>query len=84
MRDWSKLVGGASSDIVIAANLPYNIATRLLIGWLETEPWPPWWSRMMLMFQKEVAERIVAAAGDQGLRPAGGHLAVADAARAWS
>jgi 16S rRNA (adenine1518-N6/adenine1519-N6)-dimethyltransferase len=58
--DWSKLVGGVSSDIVIAANLPYNIATRLLIGWLETEPWPPWWSRMVLMFQKEVAQRIVA------------------------
>ncbi len=59
--DWPKLVSGATSDIVIAANLPYNIATRLLIGWLETEPWPPWWSRMVLMFQKEVAERIVAA-----------------------
>ncbi len=58
--DWPNLVGGMSSDIVIAANLPYNIATRLLIGWLETEPWPPWWSRMLLMFQKEVAQRIVA------------------------
>lgn len=58
--DWPKLVSGVASDIVIAANLPYNIATRLLIGWLETEPWPPWWSRMVLMFQKEVAERIVA------------------------
>jgi 16S rRNA (adenine1518-N6/adenine1519-N6)-dimethyltransferase len=59
--NWPKLVGGVTSDIVIAANLPYNIATRLLIGWLETEPWPPWWSRMVLMFQKEVADRIVAA-----------------------
>jgi 16S rRNA (adenine1518-N6/adenine1519-N6)-dimethyltransferase len=58
--DWPKLVVDAGSDIVIAANLPYNIATRLLIGWLETEPWPPWWSRMLLMFQKEVAQRIVA------------------------
>jgi 16S rRNA (adenine1518-N6/adenine1519-N6)-dimethyltransferase len=59
--NWPKIVGGVTSDIVIAANLPYNIATRLLIGWLETEPWPPWWSRMVLMFQKEVADRIVAA-----------------------
>lgn len=59
--DWLKLVADAGSDIVIVANLPYNIATRLLIGWLETEPWPPWWSRMLLMFQKEVAQRIVAA-----------------------
>ncbi len=59
--NWPKLVGGVTSDIVIAANLPYNIATRLLIGWLETEPWRPWWSRMVLMFQKEVADRIVAA-----------------------
>jgi len=58
--NWPKLVSGATSDIVIAANLPYNIATRLLIDWLEIEPWPPWWSRMVLMFQKEVADRIIA------------------------
>ena len=55
---------------MIVANLPYNVATLLLIGWLETEPWPPWYERMVLMFQKEVAERIVAAPGTQGLRPA--------------
>lgn len=59
--DWPALVGAAAGHAIIAANLPYNIATRLLIGWLETEPWPPWWARMALMFQKEVAERIVAA-----------------------
>lgn len=70
--DWPALVRGATSDIVIAANLPYNIATRLLIGWLETEPWPPWWSRMTLMFQKEVAQRIVA----QPATKAYGRLAV--------
>jgi 16S rRNA (adenine1518-N6/adenine1519-N6)-dimethyltransferase len=70
--DWPKLVGNISSDIVIAANLPYNIATRLLIGWLETEPWPPWWSRMVLMFQKEVAQRIVAQPGTKAY----GRLAV--------
>ena len=51
------------ADVRIVANLPYGVATRLLIGWLETEPWPPWFTRMTLMFQKEVAERIVAAPG---------------------
>ena len=56
----------------VVANLPYNIATPLLIGWLTAEPWPPWYDRWSLMFQREVAERIVAAAGDQGLRPAVG------------
>jgi 16S rRNA (adenine1518-N6/adenine1519-N6)-dimethyltransferase len=44
----------------IVANLPYNIATNLLIGWLSIEPWPPWYEMMVLMFQREVAERIVA------------------------
>ncbi len=58
--DWKGLLRPGESA-VIAANLPYNIATRLLIQWLETEPWPPWWHRMALMFQREVAERIVAA-----------------------
>ena len=49
----------------IVANLPYNIATVLLIGWLTAEPWPPWYDRMVLMFQREVAERIVAAPGSK-------------------
>ncbi len=44
----------------ICANLPYNIATRLLAGWLEAEPWPPFYDRLVLMFQREVALRIVA------------------------
>ena len=48
-----------SGDAKIVANLPYNIATPLLTGWL-TSPWPPWFSSLTLMFQKEVAERIVA------------------------
>ena len=52
--------GNTSERAVIAANLPYGIATVLLIDWLEAEPWPPWWDRMTLMFQKEVAERITA------------------------
>jgi 16S rRNA (adenine1518-N6/adenine1519-N6)-dimethyltransferase len=53
------LLAGKRARIV--ANLPYNIATPLLISWLTTEPWPPWYDRMVLMFQREVAERIVAA-----------------------
>ncbi len=48
----------------IVANLPYNIATPLLIDWLCAEPWPPWYDMMVLMFQREVAERIVARVGE--------------------
>jgi len=47
----------------IVANLPYSVATPLLIGWLKTEPWPPWFDRLVLMFQREVALRIVAKPG---------------------
>lgn len=49
----------------IVANLPYNIATALLVGWLTVEPWPPWYDSLLLMFQREVAERIVAAPGSK-------------------
>jgi 16S rRNA (adenine1518-N6/adenine1519-N6)-dimethyltransferase len=56
----------------IVANLPYNIATPLLIGWLTAEPWPPWYDMMVLMFQREVAERIIAKVGDDAY----GRLAV--------
>jgi 16S rRNA (adenine1518-N6/adenine1519-N6)-dimethyltransferase len=48
------------SPIRICANLPYNIGTRLLTDWLEFEPWPPFFERLTLMFQREVALRIVA------------------------
>lgn len=44
----------------IVANLPYNIGTQLLIGWLRAEPWPPFYDSLTLMFQREVARRIVA------------------------
>ncbi|MGU3408036.1 16S rRNA (adenine(1518)-N(6)/adenine(1519)-N(6))-dimethyltransferase RsmA [Methylobacterium brachiatum] len=44
----------------IVANLPYNVGTALLTGWLDGEAWPPWWDQAVLMFQREVAERIVA------------------------
>ncbi|HYC16877.1 MAG TPA: 16S rRNA (adenine(1518)-N(6)/adenine(1519)-N(6))-dimethyltransferase RsmA [Pseudolabrys sp.] len=47
----------------VVANLPYNIATALLVGWLTVEPWPPWYDSLLLMFQREVAERIVAVPG---------------------
>jgi 16S rRNA (adenine1518-N6/adenine1519-N6)-dimethyltransferase len=47
----------------IVANLPYNIATALLVSWLTAKPWPPWYDRLVLMFQREVAERIVAPPG---------------------
>jgi 16S rRNA (adenine1518-N6/adenine1519-N6)-dimethyltransferase len=58
--DYPALAAGASGPVRICANLPYNIATPLLIGWLESEPWPPWFDRLTLMFQREVAERIAA------------------------
>jgi 16S rRNA (adenine1518-N6/adenine1519-N6)-dimethyltransferase len=49
------------APIRICANLPYNVATPLLGRWLESEPWPPFFDRLILMFQREVALRIVAA-----------------------
>jgi 16S rRNA (adenine1518-N6/adenine1519-N6)-dimethyltransferase len=49
----------------IVANLPYNIATALLVMWLGVEPWPPWWDSATLMFQREVAERITAEPGSK-------------------
>jgi 16S rRNA (adenine1518-N6/adenine1519-N6)-dimethyltransferase len=63
-------LGGSKAKIV--ANLPYNIATALLISWLSVEPWPPWYDMMVLMFQREVAERIVARENDEAY----GRLAV--------
>ena len=58
--DYAALSGGRAK---IVANLPYNIATELLTGWLTAEPWPPWFASLTLMFQKEVAERIAASPG---------------------
>jgi 16S rRNA (adenine1518-N6/adenine1519-N6)-dimethyltransferase len=69
--DLSGLLGGNQARIV--ANLPYNIGTPLLVGWLSAEPWPPWWTSLTLMFQREVAERIVATPEQ---RAAYGRLAV--------
>ncbi|MDD8023703.1 MAG: 16S rRNA (adenine(1518)-N(6)/adenine(1519)-N(6))-dimethyltransferase RsmA [Paracoccaceae bacterium] len=50
--------------IKIAANLPYNVGTELLVRWLTPAVWPPFWDSLTLMFQKEVAQRIVAKTGD--------------------
>jgi len=63
-------VAGEGAHVV--ANLPYNIGTALLLKWLSVE-WPPWWKSLTLMFQKEVAERIVAQAGSDAF----GRLSVA-------
>ena len=52
-----------ADDVRIVSNLPYNIGTELLVRWLTVEPWPPFWRSLTLMFQREVAERIVAAPG---------------------
>jgi len=49
----------------VVANLPYNIATALLVRWLTAEPWPPWYDRLVLMFQREVALRITAPPGSK-------------------
>ena len=59
------MAGFAHGRTLVVANLPYNIATPLLVGWLRTEPWPPWFASLTLMFQKEVAERIVAPSGSK-------------------
>lgn len=63
------LVGDAAH---VVANLPYNVGTALLLKWLGGD-WPPWWRSLTLMFQKEVAERIVARPGDEAY----GRLSVA-------
>ena len=59
--DYARLAAGTPTKIV--ANLPYNIATPLLIGWIAGADWPPFYESLTLMFQKEVAERIVAKSG---------------------
>ena len=79
-RDWTHAPlegapaqqGAAPTAARIVANLPYNIATALLVRWLQVEPWPPWYDCLILMFQREVAERIVAPPGSKSY----GRLAV--------
>ncbi len=54
-----------TSPVRIVANLPYNVGTELLVRWLTPATWPPYWQSLTLMFQKEVAQRIVAAPGSK-------------------
>jgi 16S rRNA (adenine1518-N6/adenine1519-N6)-dimethyltransferase len=54
-----------SAPIKVVANLPYNVGTELLVRWLTPPDWPPFWTSLTLMFQKEVAERIVAKPGSK-------------------
>jgi len=73
--DWRAI---APEGAAICANLPYNVATPLLTGWLTEASWPPWWSSACVMVQREVGARIVARAGEDAY----GRLAVLTAARA--
>jgi 16S rRNA (adenine1518-N6/adenine1519-N6)-dimethyltransferase len=68
--DMAALAGEGPARVI--ANLPYNIATPLLIGWVAADRWPPWWDGLTLMFQREVAERIAARPGEEAY----GRLAV--------
>ncbi len=77
-----EIIEGDALDIVplahltppirVAANLPYNVGTELLVRWLTPPTWPPFWQSLTLMFQREVAERIVATPGSKAY----GRLAV--------
>lgn len=55
---------GLAPPVRIVANLPYNVGTELLVRWLSPPAWPPFWQSLTLMFQREVAQRIVAQPGD--------------------
>ncbi len=57
--DPAALAGGRSPARIVA-NLPYNVATPLIIGWLKSEPWPPWFDSITVMVQREFAERLCA------------------------
>ncbi|MEM1273640.1 MAG: 16S rRNA (adenine(1518)-N(6)/adenine(1519)-N(6))-dimethyltransferase RsmA [Pseudomonadota bacterium] len=67
--DWAAQV---TPPLRIVANLPYNVGTELLVRWLTPAQWPPMWSSLTLMFQREVADRIVAQPGSKAY----GRLAV--------
>jgi 16S rRNA (adenine1518-N6/adenine1519-N6)-dimethyltransferase len=56
---------GETGPVRIAANLPYNVGTALLVKWLTANMWPPFWRSLTLMFQREVAERITAKPGSR-------------------
>ena len=56
---------GVKGRVKVAANLPYNVGTALLVRWLTLADWPPWFESLTLMFQREVAKRIVAKPGTE-------------------
>jgi 16S rRNA (adenine1518-N6/adenine1519-N6)-dimethyltransferase len=62
--DEPALFGSSSLPVKVVANLPYNVGTALLIKWLRLPVWPPWWASLTLMFQREVALRLVARPSD--------------------
>ena len=70
--DATKVDHGIEGPYHVVANLPYNVGTALFVGWLSGESWPPRWSSLTLMFQQEVAERIIADTGSNAY----GRLAV--------
>ena len=70
--DATKVPHRINGPFHVVANLPYNVGTALFVGWLGGEAWPPPWTSLTLMFQQEVAERIVAAPGGSAF----GRLAV--------
>ena len=70
--DATKVPHGIDGPFHVVANLPYNVGTALFVGWLSGEHWPPPWTSLTLMFQQEVAERIIAAPGGSAF----GRLAV--------
>ena len=70
--DATKVPHGIEGPYHVVANLPYNVGTPLFVGWLGGESWPPQWASLTLMFQLEVAQRIVAEAGSDAY----GRLAV--------
>jgi 16S rRNA (adenine1518-N6/adenine1519-N6)-dimethyltransferase len=71
--DATKVSHGIEGPYHVVANLPYNVGTALFVGWLGGEAWPPQWASLTLMFQQEVAQRIVASPADPS---AYGRLAV--------
>ena len=62
--DATRVAHGIEGPFHIVANLPYNVGTTLFTGWLSGESWPPAWASLTLMFQQEVAERVVATPAD--------------------
>ncbi|MFM6931466.1 MAG: 16S rRNA (adenine(1518)-N(6)/adenine(1519)-N(6))-dimethyltransferase RsmA [Novosphingobium sp.] len=70
--DATKVDHGIEGPYHVVANLPYNVGTALFVGWLSGESWPPCWASLTLMFQQEVAERVIAEAGSNAY----GRLAV--------